>query len=109
MDILKFDVVIVGGGPAGCAAARMLSGKNLKIALLDKHTFPRDKICGDAFGADVTKQFHLMDEELTGELQKFSRKTPSNGVRFFAPNHRVLDMEFPVPQGTFGGGFFAKR
>ncbi|MEO8414705.1 MAG: geranylgeranyl reductase family protein [Ginsengibacter sp.] len=109
MDILKFDVVIVGGGPAGCAAARMLSGKNLKIALLDKHTFPRDKICGDAFGADVTKQFHLMDEELTGELQKFSRKTPSNGVRFFAPNHRVLDIEFTVPKGTYGGGFVAKR
>lgn len=109
MEILKFDVVIVGAGPAGCTAARMLSGKGLKIALLEKDTFPREKICGDAFGADVTKQFHLIDEGFTKKLQQFTNKVSSNGVRFFSPNHKLMDIEFAVPENKFGGGFVAKR
>ncbi len=109
MEPLKFDVIIVGAGPAGCTAAFMLSGKGLKIALLDKDMFPRDKICGDAFGADVTKQFNLINEGFTKKLQQFSTKVPSNGVRFFSPNHKSLDIEFVVPQNKFGGGFVAKR
>ena len=44
----KFDVVIVGAGPAGSACAIKLADSGLKIALLDKATFPRDKTCGDA-------------------------------------------------------------
>ncbi len=109
MESLKFDVVIVGAGPAGCTAAWMLSGKGLKIALLDKDTFPRDKICGDAFGADVTKQFHLIDKALTEKLQQFTKKVPSNGVRFFSPNHKLMDVDFAAPEDKFGGGFVAKR
>ncbi len=109
MEIRKFDVVIVGAGPAGCAAAYMLSGKGLRIALLEKDIFPRDKICGDAFGADVTKQFHLLDEELTKKLEQFTHKVPSNGVRFFTPNNKSLDIKFTVPKDKFGGGFVAKR
>ncbi len=109
MEVLKFDVVIVGAGPAGCTAAWMLSGKGLRIALLDKDTFPREKICGDAFGADVTKQFHLIDEGLTEKLQQFTNKVPSNGVRFFSPNNKLMDVDFAVPKDKFGGGFVAKR
>ncbi len=109
MEPLKFDVVIVGAGPAGCTAAFMLSGKGLKIALLDKDIFPRDKICGDAFGADVTKQFHLINEGLTKKLHQFTKKVPSNGVRFFSPNHKLMDIDFAVPKDKFGGGFVAKR
>jgi geranylgeranyl reductase family protein len=109
MQIKKFDVVIVGAGPAGCAAARMLSGNGLKIALLEKGIFPRDKICGDAFGADVARQFHMMDAGLTKELQRFDKNISSNGVRFFAPNHKLLDIKFTVPKDKFGGGFVSKR
>ena len=109
MEPLKFDVVIVGAGPAGCTAAFMLSGKGLKIALLDKDTFPREKICGDAFGADVTKQFHLIDEVLTEKLQQFASKVPSNGIRFFSPNYKLMDVDLAVPKNKFGGGFVARR
>lgn len=109
METEKFDVVIVGAGPAGCAAAYRLSGKGLKIALIDKDTFPRDKICGDALGADVTKQFHLISESLTEKLDQFKEKIPSNGVRFFTPKHEKLDIQFSKPESIFGGGFVAKR
>ena len=42
-----FDVVIVGAGPAGSTAAYYLAKGGLRIALLDKTDFPRDKTCGD--------------------------------------------------------------
>lgn len=40
-----FDVLIVGGGPAGSTLAWALRETGLKIAILDKQTFPRDKVC----------------------------------------------------------------
>ena len=73
MQSFKFDVVIVGAGPAGCAAAYMLAGNGLKIALIDKESFPRDKICGDALGGDVAKQFHLMSETLSRKFEQFEK------------------------------------
>ena len=42
----RFDVVVVGAGPAGAATARMLASAGLAVALVDKARFPRDKLCG---------------------------------------------------------------
>lgn len=42
---MDYDVVIVGAGPAGCAAAWDLSSKNRSILLVDKSEFPRRKAC----------------------------------------------------------------
>jgi flavin-dependent dehydrogenase len=40
------DVLIAGGGPAGSSCAWKLRGTGLKTAILDRQTFPRDKVCG---------------------------------------------------------------
>ena len=40
-----YDVIIVGGGPAGSAAALYAKKFGLKSIVLDKSFFPRDKIC----------------------------------------------------------------
>lgn len=40
------DVLIVGAGPAGSSCAWQLRHSGLDIAILDKQTFPRDKVCG---------------------------------------------------------------
>jgi menaquinone-9 beta-reductase len=40
------DVLIVGGGPAGSSCAWKLRHSGLDVAILDKQTFPRDKVCG---------------------------------------------------------------
>jgi menaquinone-9 beta-reductase len=40
------DVLIVGGGPAGSSCAWALRGSGLEVAILDRQTFPRDKVCG---------------------------------------------------------------
>ncbi len=46
MDAQKFDVVVIGAGPAGSAAAATAACQGLRVALVDHRTFPRDKLCG---------------------------------------------------------------
>src|SRR5712691_9250278 len=41
------DVLIVGAGPAGAVAAVVLARAGARVRLLDRETFPRDKLCGD--------------------------------------------------------------
>ncbi len=47
---MRFDVLVVGGGPAGSVAALVLARGGARVALIDKATFPRDKACGDVVG-----------------------------------------------------------
>lgn len=42
----RFDVIVVGAGPAGSTAAYRLASQGASVALLDKASFPRDKPCG---------------------------------------------------------------
>jgi geranylgeranyl reductase family protein len=46
----RFDVLVVGAGPAGSIAALVLARGGVRVALVDKATFPRDKACGDLVG-----------------------------------------------------------
>lgn len=49
----RCDVLVVGAGPAGSAAANGLARAGVDVVLVDQHVFPRDKICGDGLIPDA--------------------------------------------------------
>lgn len=111
-----FDIVIIGAGPAGSTAAWHLSGQGLKIALLDKKSFPRDKVCGDALSGNTI--FELKKLEDKGLDLSFFEVTenayPVDGWSFFSPKGHRLDLFLPNEQKITEGklkypGFVSKR
>jgi geranylgeranyl reductase family protein len=50
---LRCDVAVIGAGPAGSAAAIALARGGADVVLVDQHTFPRDKVCGDGLIPDA--------------------------------------------------------
>ena len=43
----RYDIIVIGGGPAGSATALFLARSGYKVTLLDQAAFPRDKVCGE--------------------------------------------------------------
>jgi flavin-dependent dehydrogenase len=47
----NFDAVVIGAGPAGSAAAILLARAGWTVALVERQTFPRRKVCGECIAA----------------------------------------------------------
>lgn len=105
---LEFDIAIVGAGPAGCSAAIKLAASGLSIAIIDKASFPRDKICGDALSVDVINQLSMLSEELAIEFQQMAEKTAAHGVTIYAPNGHGVNIPF-VNKGEKKCGYIVTR
>ncbi len=60
----KYDVIIIGGGPAGATAAFFLGESGRKVLVLEKETLPRYKPCGGAVSAHVLEQFPFSFEQV---------------------------------------------
>jgi menaquinone-9 beta-reductase len=58
------QVVVVGAGPAGAATAYHLANHGVDVLLLEKSSFPRDKICGDGLTPRAVKQLIGMGFDL---------------------------------------------
>lgn len=83
MEQYIYDVTIIGAGPAGTACAIGLAHKGLRVALVDKSVFPRDKTCGDALNIDVANQLALMDSNLAQAFAVLNNKVASYGIKVF--------------------------
>ncbi len=90
----KFDVIIAGAGPAGTTCALALGKSGLRVALLDKYSFPRDKTCGDAVAQYAVKVLRSIDPVYAAAYEAFFAKEAIRTLRFFAPNGRSMDVTF---------------
>jgi menaquinone-9 beta-reductase len=57
--MVRCDVLIVGGGPAGSSCAWALRDSGLDVAVLDQRRFPRDKVCGGWITPAVLEELHV--------------------------------------------------
>ena len=104
----QFDIIIVGAGPAGSSCALSLSGMEIKVLLIDRAKFPRDKICGDALSLDVINQLPKLSEKLLLDFERCPMKMPSSGVRLFSPDLTCIDLPF-VHKGERRNGYVLAR
>lgn len=91
-------ILVVGGGPAGCAAAITLARAGFKVQLFEKGCAGRDKICGDAMLPDA--RMALARLGVFGEVKQHA--TPLSGFTVYAKgNVRFrLPCEFYTLQRT---------
>jgi geranylgeranyl reductase family protein len=78
------DVIVVGAGPGGSAAAYHMARHGLRVLLLDKADFPREKVCGDGLTPRATRQLIRMGidtSEKAGWLRNKGLRVIGGGVR----------------------------
>ncbi len=105
-------ICIVGAGPAGASAALKLAYYGISCVLIDKATFPRDKVCGDAISGKVTTLLNRLDPTIIQRFEGEPIKVPIWGIQFFAPNGVPMEIPFvPLPGTDLPGapGYVSKR
>jgi geranylgeranyl reductase family protein len=101
--VLSADVAVIGGGPAGTAAAITLARAGRAVALVDRARFPRDKVCGDGL---TTGALRLLDDLGLQPAQVHSWQ-PVDDVVVRGPGGR--DVTFPLPRGRGSYAAVARR
>ena len=93
----EYDVAIVGAGPAGTACALALRGGGHRVVLLDKASFPRDKICGDAIPGHALKALRQLDPAYTEALWQLHPRDDVRRSRLVAPGGGSLYLHWKLP------------
>jgi geranylgeranyl reductase family protein len=83
------DVIVVGAGPAGSATATYLATGGLDVLVLEKATFPREKVCGDGLTPRAVRELDYLGVDPTGW-------TSNIGLRIWS--HRTYPYLLPWPQ-----------
>lgn len=88
------DILIIGGGPSGSAAASMLARAGRRVMLADKDRFPRDKLCGEFLSGEALPLLHRLGCGAAIEAAQPARITR---WRFTAPSGREIEGCLPIP------------
>ncbi|MFO7682352.1 MAG: NAD(P)/FAD-dependent oxidoreductase [Chloroflexota bacterium] len=95
------EIIVVGAGPSGATAATILAQLGHDVLLLDRQSFPRDKICGDAVPHGVIAIMNRLG--MAGKIQAAEERGDFNRidqVRLVSPKGHVLDT--PLKAGENG-------
>lgn len=91
------DVLVVGAGPAGSAAALVLARAGLRVRMIDRVPFPRHKLCGDTLNPG---SLALLDRLCEGDARGvcaavLSRSLPIRGMTLTGPRGARVTAEYP--------------
>lgn len=106
MSVERFDVAIVGAGPAGSAAAISLARKGYAVILLDKAFFPREKLCGDFVNPanwPLMERLGVADKILSLPHEKIT------GFRISAASGEEAAIDFALQNGRRSFGLGLRR
>ncbi len=106
------EILITGAGPAGAATSLFLSKLKIPHTIIDKASFPRDKICGDALSGKVVQILNKIDPKIINEISENSNQfTGSYGLCFYAPNGKKLEVPFSMKPNMLKNapGFISRR
>ena len=84
------DVIVVGAGPAGATTAYHLAQAGLDVLLLEKTSFPREKVCGDGLTPRAVKSLVAMGIDISPEAGWIRNQ----GLRIIGGGHR-LEIAWP--------------
>jgi geranylgeranyl reductase family protein len=89
------QVVVVGAGPGGSTAAYHLAQAGVDVAVLEKSTFPREKVCGDGLTPRAVKQLTALGiETLAADGSAREGWIKNHGLRIIGGGMRI---EVPWP------------
>ena len=98
------DVIVVGAGPAGSSAAYHLAQAGLDVLVLEKSSFPREKVCGDGLTPRAVKQLVGMGIPLDAADGWY----PNRGLRIIGGGVR-LELDWPELSSYPGFGLVRTR
>lgn len=93
----QYDIAIVGAGPAGATCAWYLARRGIRVLLLEKKAFPRDKLCGDAICSRALMHLERMGvvrqilENDEGHPAVLGGMVSPNGVRYIGSSIEYLN------------------
>jgi len=95
------DVIIIGGGPAGCSAAARLASNGVRVVLLEKSQMPRQKLCGEFITSEcfpTLERLGLMETLVTQGAQRINRLSlvAWNGRRVEAPVSDISNKSYAL-------------
>jgi menaquinone-9 beta-reductase len=100
MERPQADVVVIGAGPAGAAAALFAARRGHRVVVFDKQAFPRDKPCGEGLmpsGRPALRELGLEDGVVSGGAP------PLQGIQFGLPQQPAVAVPFPEHDGERAG------
>ncbi|CAB4861525.1 unannotated protein [freshwater metagenome] len=92
-NLLETDILIVGAGPAGAAAARVLAVAGRDVVVIDKAVFPRDKCCGDGLTTLALREL----DELQFDPKTVASWTPVRAAWLRSPSGREVCLPLDGP------------
>lgn len=88
---MKFDVAVLGAGPGGSTLAALLAWRGVSVALVDRDTFPRDKLCGEFLSYDALPLLDLLG--IGDEIER--RGAPAIRRCRIVSRRRTFEFELP--------------
>ena len=89
---MDYEVIVVGGGPAGATVAKFLGQSGVSTLVLDKSAFPREKPCGGGISARVVQRFPYVERKLPAIATHWVSK-----VYFESPDGSAVNYESGQP------------